>query len=131
MEATSENPWDSIAAELEQAARGFGARVENHVRDKLSVPVEYVTGPRGGTRVIRSLPGEPPRRETGNLQGSIQARFFFEGSTIAVELDSPVGYAVPLQVERDRPIFSDLPDLFGDEWVNVCARAVSGESAAE
>lgn len=49
-----------------------GSDMVNDMREMISVPVEYIAGPRGGIIVIRSNPGEPPRRETGDLWASIQ-----------------------------------------------------------
>jgi hypothetical protein len=46
---------------------GLGVAMVEDVRDRISVPVEYV-----GDYVIRSSPGEPPRKEFGNLWGSCE-----------------------------------------------------------
>ncbi len=58
-----------LAGKIEKALVRVGDHAVEVAKDKLKVPVEY----RGG-RVIRSEPGEPPRRETGALQEGIISR---------------------------------------------------------
>jgi hypothetical protein len=55
---------DAIAAGLKES----GEDEVSHIRDDIGVPVEYAAG-----GVIRSAPGEPPRRETGELWNSIKS----------------------------------------------------------
>lgn len=122
MAESSPNPFDAIADDLADLAREFSRRVEARVQENLSVPVEYVGG-----GVIRSKEGEHPRRETGNLRGSTQARVRRPGpGEVAVELDSAAGYAERLQLEMNRPITNNVPGEFEDDWLETCARAIRG-----
>jgi hypothetical protein len=58
-------------------------READQVREDLAVDVEYI----GDGRVIRSQPGEPPRRETGDLQGSIDTSAEIAGDEVVTLLD--------------------------------------------
>lgn len=74
-------PADSIIDALVTGCRpGFdaiGADLEKRLRDKLRVPVV-----RQGSRVIRSKPGEPPRKDKGNYQSSMDRVTVVSGDRI-------------------------------------------------
>lgn len=61
---------DGIMADIngsaEQAYRAVGPEVEAYAVQLVSVPVG-----RQGSKIIRSKPGEPPRKETGGVAGGI------------------------------------------------------------
>jgi hypothetical protein len=61
---TNLRPLKTQAREaLKKAFHEIGQQLRDELRKMVSVPVQYITGPRGGTIIVRSLPGEPPRRE--------------------------------------------------------------------
>jgi hypothetical protein len=53
----------AIAPQLKRATEEIVETAAEHIRQAISVPVEYASG---GV-VIRSQPGEPPREETGSM----------------------------------------------------------------
>jgi hypothetical protein len=125
MPEESANPFDEIDRQLAADAREFAERLVAAKRADLRVPVTY-------NPTVRSKPGEPPRRETGNLQGGIEARVFQpEPGITEVVLDSPAGYAERLQLEMNRPIFNDVPERFADDWAEVNERAVTRGAGGE
>lgn len=126
MAESSPNPFVEIARDLERAVEQFGGVIVEQVREDLRIPVQYVTGPRGGVRVIRSKPGEHPRRETGNLQGSINHYERHAPGIAATEIDSPVGYAEPLENSLNRIIFQEIPDDFESRFVTLCGDVADG-----
>ena len=60
-----------VHATMAQRVRTACVYLQSKVRQNISVPVTYSTGPRGGKIVNRSKPGEYPRRETGDLKKAI------------------------------------------------------------
>lgn len=71
-----------------------------HVRDRtaenISVDVERL--PDG--RVIRSKPGEFPRRDTRKLFTTLQT--FVDSKLLEGRVESPMAYALPLEQDMDR-----------------------------
>lgn len=57
-----------MIAALAAGLREAGEDEESHIRKDIGIPVEYAGG-----RVIRSAPGDAPRRETGTLYRSIKS----------------------------------------------------------
>ncbi len=53
---------------LEEVLREAGEAEVDHIKEDIGIEVQYTQG-----HVIRSNPDEPPRKETGKLQESIQA----------------------------------------------------------
>jgi len=51
------------------------------IKNDLSIPVEYVPG-----GVIRSLPDEPPRKETGKLQASVRHKTYESRDAVGVTI---------------------------------------------
>lgn len=104
------DPFDKLASIVADALREYGGELHDKVQENLSVPVEYVRGPRGGTIVIRSKPGEHPRRETGGLLSTIVDEVTAEGDQSRLMLSSDHPGAGHLQDTLDRPILSNLQD---------------------
>jgi HK97 gp10 family phage protein len=81
------------------ARRGVVRLAQELVRDirkAINKPVEYQRVGKGTTSVIRSKPGEYPRKETGNLRKSID--WWEDPDAIAAEVGANV----------DAPYWSDL-----------------------
>ncbi len=70
------------------ALKDLGKRDEEWIRDALSVDVEYE-----GSHIIRSAPGDFPRRETGELQGTIASEPSGggDGAAVAVSAGPAIG----------------------------------------
>lgn len=62
----------AIMPKVMQGMENFARNLVIDIQDRISVDVEFEVGPRGGVRVIRSDPGEPPRRESYDLWSSIE-----------------------------------------------------------
>ncbi len=77
-----------IMAAAENACQIIGEKTIEYGQELLSVPVEKGEG----GKVIRSLPGEPPRREFGDLQAGLQFTVDREASS-RVELQIESGDA--------------------------------------
>lgn len=63
--------FDAIQSDIYDAMIGVGEAVADEWRFRVAVPVEYRQTASGMIIPIRSLPHEPPRRETGELQEGI------------------------------------------------------------
>lgn len=72
MSDLSDQVSEVLARRLSRGMDIFAEKLVEDIQEKISVPVEYQTGPRGGQVVIRSKPGEPPRKENGDLWESIE-----------------------------------------------------------
>lgn len=107
------HPFDLIEQAVADVNREVGGEIVADVKDRLSVPVGYRIGPRGGTYLIRSKPGENPRRETGALQESIADAVFVEGThEVTLEVSAGVKYAPFLDPRLTRPIFTGIVDEY-------------------
>lgn len=92
---------DAMTVLLEAADAAMfveGINAVSDIKSALKVPVEY-----RGDVVIRSLPGEAPRRETGDLQGSIDAKTI-DGQdgpdSVTLEVSTNIHYAPRLETTR-------------------------------
>ncbi|HEV7297934.1 MAG TPA: hypothetical protein VGN72_01110 [Tepidisphaeraceae bacterium] len=77
-----ENIMADVNAAAERAIRPAVADVYEGVREAVSVPVGYAQGPRGGVMVVRSLPGEAPRKERGVYRDSWQQEVAVDGDRV-------------------------------------------------
>ena len=50
----------------EQIAQNIGAEMKQEIKDILDIPVS-----KNGAKIVRSLPMQAPRKESGNLQNSV------------------------------------------------------------
>lgn len=122
------NPADAIVDRLiTRALPGFdaiGVELVEKIRDAIDVPVEFTSG-----AVIRSEPGEPPRRESGDYQGSIRHVTERDGDTITtvVGTDSVIGAYLEGGTERmkPRPHFAPVTDEFAQNAVERVQQAFS------
>lgn len=119
--------FDDIAADIAQASRDIAGQIEAETKERISVPVEIVTGPRGGRRVIRSKRGEPPRKETGKLQAEVSSEVIETADEIAGSVIVPTHYAAPLENNLNRPILTDKADQHENRIVDSITRAAAGE----
>ena len=74
----------------------MGMKLVGEIKYLIRIPVDYRTGPRGGTIIVRSLPGELPRAEKKRLLRSWKYKFEFTGDTsadvIVYTLDKKAGW---------------------------------------
>jgi hypothetical protein len=56
-----------IMDRIENEADAIGVEVVAIIRERINVPVQRIEDPSGGVTIERSAPGEPPRREFGEL----------------------------------------------------------------
>jgi hypothetical protein len=99
-----------ITGRMEDELDAIGTEMVDQVRESISVPVEY-TGDGG---VIRSLRGENPRREYGNLWQSIDHAVTPERLRLDVSAGNELApYAAKLERELDRPILNPVRAEWG------------------
>jgi hypothetical protein len=122
------HPFDLIEQAVAEVNREVGAEIVADVKDRLSVPVEYVRGPRGGTQVIRSKRGENPRRETDTLRQSIAEDVTAEGHTVTLDVSTDTKYAPFLDPRLVRPIFTGIVDEYEGELLDRTADRISSLS---
>lgn len=118
--------FDDIVADVNDVLIELAAEMESDVKDKLSVPVGYRIGPRGGTYIIRSKPGENPRKETGKLQNSIKGRVDTDGLQSVLVVNSDVFYAPILQNKMERLVLSDTAEIYDEVVPDRVTAAISG-----
>ncbi len=118
--------FEEIAADVATAMAREGQVIQSAIKDDLSVPVEYETGPRGGVIVIRSKRGEHPRRETGNLQDRVKTDTTSEALKTTMAVYDDATYAEYLDPKLDRPIVTGIDERFGDDVEQAVANAISG-----
>jgi hypothetical protein len=106
--------FDRLRGAIADGFETSSALIVSEVKDRLDIPVDYGIGPRGGTYVIRSQPGEPPRRETGRLQEGIDGEATIEGDVIELVIGSDTFYAPFLDPKLQRLIFTDVAEEFLD-----------------
>lgn len=70
----------------------IGTEITEEVRESISKPVEYF-----GLKVVRSKPGQRPRKETGHLWAS-QAHAIIERGGPALQIRNDAEYAYTLDV---------------------------------
>lgn len=94
---------DKLATRLARALGGALEDVRADVQQRISVPVERV-----GNKVVRSKPGEPPRKDTGRLYTSAAVNVIDATRTVvgSVSVDTP--YARTLVRQKNRPIFGPV-----------------------
>lgn len=118
--------FDEIQRDVADKSRQIVEKIAIDVQDRISVPVGYKIGPRGGTTKIRSKPGEPPRKDTGKLKAGVQSDVIEASGQIAASVFDEVPYAEPLEDKHDRPIMTDLMDTYEDLYVDGLAQAAEG-----
>ncbi len=74
-----------VADRLELAVDSYVYDLRTELRDLVAKPVG-----RSGSKIIRSKPGEPPRRETGKYQASIKHTVTVAGNRVRGEAGTPM-----------------------------------------
>ena len=118
-----------IAADVATSLDYIGGVIVEQIKQDLSVPVEIVTGPRGGRIVIRSKPGEHPRKETGLLQSQVNHQVERDGVNSTLIVFDPVYYSPYLDPGLNRPIVTGIDERFEDRVAEIVAQAISGNLA--
>jgi bacteriophage HK97-gp10 putative tail-component len=123
--------FESIRADVFEEMEDFGKDVATDLKERISVPVGYRIGPKGGTYIIRSAPGEPPRKETGTLLNSVESEVETDADVVTLEISSDAPYAGFLEdgTERmaPRPVWEDVADEYTDPFFDRVVAAVSGK----
>lgn len=104
----------------------LGGQYAADVKESLDISVEYV-----GSEVIRSKPGERPRRETGELQDATRHevdRLLFDETELSILNDCP--HAAPLefgtQTVLPRPFMAPALERITDKLPDDLNDAVAG-----
>lgn len=58
--------WLDLKKAQKQIAQNIGAEMKQEIKNILDIPVS-----KNGARIVRSLPMQAPRKESGNLQNSV------------------------------------------------------------
>ncbi len=119
--------FDDMEADIASAARTITEKIVIDVQDRIGKPVGFIIGPRGGTKKIRSKPGEPPRKDTGTLQAGMTSEVIAVVGQVAGSVFDEVPYAERLEGSLDRPILTDLAETYEDYIADGLARAAAGE----
>ena len=127
------HPADDIADSLVRKARDGMGKVAQELADRwrklIAVPVEGK-----GRTAIRSKPGEPPRRETGEYQDSIESRVEIEGDKVTAVAGTTMERGVWLEKGtgrmKPRPHASKVADEFGGEVVDRVAEVIGDSVTA-
>jgi hypothetical protein len=95
---------DSIAAGIADGMTRVTERAVQYGQKLVAVPVEYGEG---GVVTVRSSRGEPPRRETGELQDGIVAGDVEMGeNSVSATVTSNARYSGELQGRYERPFMT-------------------------
>lgn len=97
----------AVMTALANAAEILGIAVTEHGKEILSVPVESL----GAGIVKRSDPGEPPRKETGELQADVQH-----------DVDRPDPSTVKLEMSTGRFSTPEVPGILEFGGQGIAAR---------
>jgi len=111
---------DRLKERLRVAAEPVVEGLAKNVANLINKPVGRVGG-----KVIRSNPGEPPRRETGKYAKSWRSRVTVNGDNIRGLAYSPVKYGAYLQTGTAR--MAARPHV--DEVVRRARPVISGQIA--
>lgn len=122
--------FNEIAADVADALDRKGNEIVEAVKEDLSVPVQITTGPRGGRVVIRSKPGEHPRKESGDLQAAVGHQVQRDGVDATLVVNDPMFYAPFLDPKLNRPILTGIDERFGDDVVTAVVTAIQGGESA-
>ena len=112
--------FDRISASVERALQPVLDAMAQQVRQRIGVPVDKSKKP-----WVRSKPGEPPRKDTGQLQASTNIQSIDANSEIRGSVSVERPYARRLNNEMDRPIFGDILQQNRDAILNAMRRGVT------
>lgn len=122
--------FDAIRSDVFDAMDVMGGQIADAWQEELAIDVEYGQNAYGQYEVVvRSLPGESPRRESGNLYESIDTRTSSDDQVVSTEIDSDVEYGFTLEVGREnvlpRPHRDPIVDRFTEPMIDAVIGAVS------
>jgi hypothetical protein len=117
--------FDAIVRDMVRERRVVMESARDRIKERLSKPVERRRGPRGGTIVVRSEPGEPARKDSGDLVESIRADVGDSGDVIEGVVYTTKFYAPILEGPLNRLVATDLADQFTSEVLDADVRAIS------
>lgn len=125
--ATLDNPADTVIDTLlvraESGMESIVAELEEQLRAAVSVPVE-----RDGRKVVRSLPGEPPRTEFGDYEDSFGHAVEVDGDVVrgAAGTRSERGpwFEGGTENMKPRPHFGKVRDAFAETAVERVSSAI-------
>lgn len=112
--------FDRISASVERALHPVLDAMAQQVRQRIGVPVDKSKKP-----WVRSKPGEPPRKDTGQLQASTNIQSIDANSEIRGSVSVERPYARRLNNEMDRPIFGDILQQNRDAILQAMRRGVT------
>jgi hypothetical protein len=95
--------FDRAAVAIEKRLLARAEIMRDEAKERIGVPVV-----RQGGKVIRSKPGEPPRRDKGKLQASASAQTINATSTVQASVSVSTPYAKRLNDQMNRPIFGPI-----------------------
>jgi hypothetical protein len=115
---------DKIIADIRARAVGafasLGEEIADDLRETISIPVERI-----GSSLIRSLPGEPPRKETGGYRLTIEDDTQDEGDRVRTSIftDSVIGKYLEYGTSRmaARPHFAEIYE----KYAAIAARMIA------
>lgn len=112
--------FDRIPASVERALQPVLDAMAQQVRQRIGIPVDKSKKP-----WVRSKPGEPPRKDTGQLQASTNIQSIDANSEIRGSVSVERPYARRLNNEMDRPIFGDILQQNRDAILQAMRRGVT------
>ena len=112
--------FDRIPASVERALQPVLDAMAQQVRQRIGIPVDKSKNP-----WVRSKPGEPPRKDTGQLQASTNIQSIDANSEIRGSVSVERPYARRLNNEMDRPIFGDILQQNRDAILQAMRRGVT------
>lgn len=122
------NPFDAIVRDMMEPLAQIGGFMAEQVQEWLSVDVD-----RTGSKVIRSRPGEHPRRDSGRLFTSITHDIAAQGDVITVTVGTDAPYAHYLEngtsKMAERPILAGLLEQFEPILMNAVAEVIEGDTS--
>ncbi len=93
-----------------QTAQNLGAQMKQEIKDILDVPVS-----KNGAKIVRSLPLEAPRKESGNLQNSVDSLVLENQHNLTVKVfcadSAPYALYLEYGTEKTLPRPFMLPTL--------------------
>lgn len=98
-----EDLFDRIPASVERAIKPVLDAMAEQVRQRIGVPVDKSKRP-----WVRSLPGEPPRKDTGRLQTSTATQTIDANSEVRGSVSVQTPYAQRLNNQMNRPIYGQI-----------------------
>lgn len=123
-----ETLFDEIQSDVHETFELLGPQIQDDWQDLISVDVEYS----GATVTVRSKPGEPPRRETGDLYESIQEETETDYGSVSLEISTDIEYAPYLEDGTEkmapRPHRTRTFEKWVDEVIDATLEAVQRPS---